>query len=113
MAFLDNLKRTAKNIAQRTGDMVEIQKLNMGISQEKDKIRKIYTEIGEEVYQQFKAGNDLGYTEKCSEITEYEAKIEELQEKQMKLKNSKKCPSCSSEISADTAFCPKCGTNVS
>lgn len=112
MSFLDDLKKAGKNIAQKTGDVVEIQKLNMGISQEKDKIKKVYAEIGEEVYQQFKAGNDLGYADKCNEIEVFVAKAEELQEKLMQLKNSKVCPSCGSEISADTAFCPKCGTKT-
>jgi Zn finger protein HypA/HybF involved in hydrogenase expression len=109
MAFWENLKRTGRNIAQKTGDVVEIQKLNMAISQEKDKIKSLYAEIGEEVYQEFEAGNDLGYTEKCSEIAQYKARIEELQLKQMKLKDTKKCMGCSAEISGDSVFCPKCG----
>jgi len=113
MSFIDNLKRTGKNIAQKTSDVVEIQKLNLAISQEKEKVKKIYSQVGEEVYRQFILGNDLGFSDKCSEIAGYEAKIEELQNKIMNLKNTKKCGGCGAEISDDAAFCPKCGTKAS
>jgi len=112
MNFMDNLKNTMKNLAQKTSDVVEIQKLNLAVSQEKDKVRKIYIQIGEEVYKQFILGNDLGFTDKCNEIAGYEEKIEELKDKIMRLKNAKKCEGCGSEISADAAFCPKCGTKA-
>lgn len=112
MSVLDNIKSTMKNLAQKTSDMVEIQKLNLAVSQEKDKVKKIYAQIGEEVYRQFILGNDLGFTDKCNEIAEYEERIEELGNKIMKLKNSKKCEGCGSEISADAVFCPKCGTRA-
>lgn len=109
MAFLDDLKRATKNIAQKTGDMVEISKLNMSISQEKDKIARIYSDIGKAVYEQYKSGNDVGFADKCDIISEHERKIEELQQKILEIKNVKKCSSCGTEVSVDTAFCPQCG----
>lgn len=109
MAFLDDLKKATKNIAQKTGDMVEISKLNLSISQEKDKINKIYTEIGQAVYEQYKAGNDVGFGDKCAVIVEHQKAIEELQQKILELKNAKKCYSCGAEVSVDVAFCPQCG----
>jgi DNA repair exonuclease SbcCD ATPase subunit len=112
MAFMDDLKKFGKNISQKTSDMVEITKLNSAISQEKEKIRKIYYEIGTAVYEQFKAGNNLGMEEKCSQIAEHEQKIEELQEKILEIKNTGKCPSCGTEVSEDTAFCPQCGAKL-
>ncbi|NLY18629.1 MAG: zinc ribbon domain-containing protein [Clostridiaceae bacterium] len=113
MSFIDNLKSTMKNFAQKTSDVVEVQKLNLAILQEKDQVKKLYTKIGEEVYRQFLLGNDLGFNDKCNEIALLEAKIEEFENKIMKLKNTKKCDGCGSEISADAAFCPKCGTKAS
>lgn len=112
MAFLDDLKKFGKNVAQKSSDMVEITKLNGSISQEKEKIRKTYREIGEAVYEQYKAGNDLGMGEKCSQIGEYEAKIKELEQNILEIKNAMKCPSCGTEVTADTAFCPQCGAKL-
>ena len=112
MAFMDDLKKFGKNISQKTSDMVEVTKLNSAISQEKEKIRKLYYEIGTAVYEQYKAGNYLGMEEKCSQIAEIEQKIEELQQKIQEIKNSKKCPGCGTEVTADTAFCPQCGNKL-
>ena len=88
---------------------MEISKLNLSISQEKDKINKIYSEIGKAVYEQYIAGNDVGFGEKCTVIAEHERKIEELQQKILEIKNVKKCHSCGTEIGKDIAYCPQCG----
>jgi len=110
MSLIDDLKKATRNLAQRTGDIVEVSKLNLSIAQEKEKIAKVYSEIGKAVYEQYKTGKDVGFGDKCAVIAEYERKIEELQQKIMEIKKVKKCPSCGTEVSADTAFCPKCGT---
>lgn len=112
MAFMDDLKKFGKNVAQKSSEMVETTKLNMSISQEKDKINKIYYEMGSAVYEQYKAGNDLGLGEKCMQIVEIEAKIAEFQAKIMELKNSTKCPGCGAEVSTETVFCASCGTKL-
>jgi len=109
MAFLDDIKKAAKSIAMKTGDMVEVSKLNISISQEKDKINKLYTEIGREVYEQYKAGNDAGFGDKCAVIAEHERTIEELRMKIYTLKNIKKCYACGAEVGMDSAYCPQCG----
>ncbi|HEY8499121.1 MAG TPA: zinc-ribbon domain-containing protein [Clostridia bacterium] len=112
MAFMDDLKKFGKNISQKTGDMVEVTKLNSAISQEKEKIRKLYYEIGTAIYEQYKTGNNPEVEEKCAQIAEIEQKIEELQQKIQEIKSSKKCPGCGTEVSTDTAFCPQCGTKL-
>lgn len=112
MAFIDNLKKFGKDVAQKSSDMVETTKLNMSISQEKEKITRLYTEIGSLVYQEFKAGNDVGFGEKCAQIVEMEGKIEELQNKILEIKNAAKCPGCGAEVSAETVFCAQCGAKV-
>lgn len=109
MAFLDDIKKATKTIAQKTGDMVEVSKLTLSISQEKDKINKIYTDIGKAVYEQYKLGNDIGFGDLCSAVEEHERKIDELQQKINEIKNVRKCISCGAEISADTVYCPQCG----
>lgn len=112
MAFMDDLKKFGKNVAQKSSDMVETTKLNMSISQEKEKISKLYHEIGAAVYEQYKLGNDLGLGEKCVLIAEYEAKIEEIQNKVLEIKNAMKCPGCGAEVSAETVFCAQCGYKI-
>lgn len=112
MAFIDNLKKFGKDVAQKSSDMVEVTKLNMSISQEKDKINRLYTEIGSLVYNQYKEGNDVGFGEKCAQIAEIEEKIEGFQKKIQEIKNMAKCPGCGAEINAETVFCAQCGAKV-
>jgi len=112
MAFIDNLKKFGKDVAQKSSEMVETTKLNMSISQEKEKITRLYTEIGSLVYKEYKAGNDVGFGEKCVQIAEAEGKIEELQKKIMEIKNTTKCPGCGAEVSTETVFCAQCGTKI-
>ncbi len=112
MAFMDDLKKFGKNVAQKSSDMVETTKINMSISQEKDKVNKIFYEMGAAVYEQYKAGNDVGLGEQCMQVAEMEAKIAELQAKIMEIKNTAKCPGCGAEVSAETVFCANCGTKL-
>ena len=112
MAFFDDVKKIGKNLAQKSSEMVEVTKINMNISTEKDKIQKIYTQIGEAVYNDFKAGNQVAYAEQCTEIQQIEAVVAELQAKVLELKNELKCPSCGADVTKGVAFCPKCGAKL-
>jgi DNA-directed RNA polymerase subunit RPC12/RpoP len=112
MDFVNELKKFGKNVAQKSSDIIEITKLNMSISQERDKINKLYREIGEAVYQQYKLGNDLGFGDKCGQVFEVESKIEEYQNKIMQIKNLAKCPGCGSEVGTETIYCSYCGAKV-
>ena len=116
MGFFDDVKKSvssaAKTVAQKSSEVVETTKLNMTISQEKEKIEKIYSEVGKAVVEEYKMGNDKGFAEKCEEVKAIEAQIAELQQKVLELKNASKCPGCGAEITTDVAFCPKCGTKL-
>ena len=112
MAFFDDVKKLGKNVAEKGKEAIEITKLNSQIGGEKDKMKDMFTKIGEQVFVSFKAGTDHGFGEWCVQLLEMEAKIDELKNKIMEIKDSTKCPSCGSEVSKETAFCPKCGAKV-
>jgi rubrerythrin len=112
MSFLDDVKKFGKNLTDKGKDIVEITKLNSQISSEKENIKGIYLKIGEQVYQEFKNGTESPYAELCGQIAEIEAKIQELSDKVLELKNALKCPSCGAEVTKENAFCPKCGTKL-
>lgn len=112
MAFFDDVKKLGKNIAEKSKDVVEITKLNGQINSEKDKMKDLYVKIGEQAYINYKNGGESQYTEHCAQIAEIEAKIGELTNKVLEIKNASKCPTCGAEVSKDTAFCSKCGTKV-
>lgn len=103
---------TAKSAVRKSGDIVEVTKLNMSISQEEEKIQKTYSEIGKAVYEAFKNGEDTANAAKelCEQIKAYEDNIKDIKQKVLELKRIKVCPGCSTELDLDIAFCPKCGT---
>lgn len=112
MAFLDDVKKFGKNVADKGKDAIEITKLNSQIGTESSKMNELFVKIGAQVYENFKNGNAGGFEEVCGQVAEIEAKVAELRGKVMELKDSAKCPSCGAEVSKEVAFCPKCGAKV-
>ncbi len=116
MSLFENLKQkvtdTAKVAAKKSGELVEITKLNMSISSEEDKIKKVYSEIGKSVYESFTKGETGAYSKQCEEIETYKETIKQLKQKILDLKDSKVCQSCGTEVAAAVAYCPKCGNKL-
>lgn len=109
--FTKKVTETAKAAAKKSGDLVEVTKLNMNISNEEGKIEKAYEEIGKLVYESFKRGEEVAeaFRGQCELIRSYEEVISEMKQKILELKSVKICPSCGSELALDVAFCSKCG----
>lgn len=112
MAFFDDVKKFSKNIADKSKDVIEIAKLNSQIGTEKDKVKEICLQIGEQVFKAYNPDEPSAYSELCAEIKSINDKIDELSAKVLELKNASKCPSCGAEVTKETAFCSKCGTKV-
>jgi len=116
LSVFDNITKkvtgTAKVAATRANDIVEVTKLNLSISAEEDKIKKLHAELGKVVYDAYKAGEEIGDAFKfyCKRIDEIEKNIEEMKLKILEMKKLKMCPGCGMELEADMAYCPKCGT---
>lgn len=116
MSFFENLSKkvgdTAKAAARKSGDIVEVTKLNMNIGAEEDRIKRKYLEIGKAVYEAYTKDEEIpsSFIELCEKVKGYEKNIEEMRSKIHELKGIKFCPSCEAELEADVAFCPKCGT---
>ncbi len=109
MAFFDDVKRLGKNVADKGKEAIEITKLNSQVNAEKDKMRDMFAKIGEQVFVNYKNGNDQGFGEWCVQMQEAEGRMSALNAQIMEIKNASKCPSCGAEVSNDVAFCPKCG----
>lgn len=115
MSVFNNLTKkvseTAKAAAKKSGDIVEMTKLNMSIGTEEDKIKKTYAEIGKKIYDLFAAGAEIpeDVKEQCEAIGTYEKNIEELKQKILEYKNIKVCASCGFELDSQAMFCSKCG----
>ena len=73
MAFFDKLGDLAKNVGEKTGDMVEITKLNSKISSEKSAIEGLKKQIGECCFNKYREGGiiDEDLVALCRTIVEH------------------------------------------
>ncbi len=101
----------AKTAARKSSDVVEITKLKVSISNEEDKIEKVYAQIGRKVFALYETGETVEEELKkhCEQIVTSKDDIKAMKEQILRLKDVKVCPSCTAELEAEVAYCPKCG----
>ena len=118
MGFFDNLSKKAtetyKNTTDKTNKMAREMKLKSYIGENKNRIERIYTEIGRKVYEKHVEGKtgeiDAYIKPELDEIAEVTRKIENMNAEIRSINNLKLCNKCFAEIGLDSKFCPKCGT---
>ena len=117
MGFFDNLSKKAtetyKNTTDKTSRMAREMKLKSYINENKNKIEKVYTEIGRKVHEMYVRGNTDEIREHIKpELEEIEAitkKIDNMNNEIRAINNIKLCDKCFAEIGLNAKFCPQCG----
>jgi len=134
MAFLDKLNTIAKNVGEKTGDAIEITKLNAKISSEKSAMNELYKQLGEKIYEKYAAGayQDVDMAALFTEVDAHRANIAEAEGKidAIKAENEAKaqaaevqpaekaapagavCPGCGAAVAEGIKFCNQCGTKL-
>ena len=117
MAFFDNLSEMisgkGKEAAEAAKKVAEIANLKGKISGVETEIKKNYRKIGEAYYEAYKAAEvTCEFEEYVQAIRDAKKTVEELTYKLNELKGELECKGCGSQIKAENAFCPKCGTKV-
>jgi predicted RNA-binding Zn-ribbon protein involved in translation (DUF1610 family) len=116
MAFFDNLGKkvgeAAQNAAKKSNEFIEINKLNSSINAEEEIIKKLYIQIGHNVYDNYCSNmeSSANFEALCEEVKEHELIIKNLRMKIVEIKKVKLCDACGHEMDMTTTFCPKCGT---
>ena len=106
MEFFEKLGKKAsetyKSAAEKTNKLASETKLKLKISDNKSKIKDIYTEIGKKVYQKYTLDENLCIKEDIKEelerIDELSNEIKEFERQKLELSDIKQCVNCKNEI---------------
>jgi uncharacterized small protein (DUF1192 family) len=110
MAFFDEVGKFAKTVAGKTGEMVDITRLNSKIGTLKNEISGLKQQIGEHYWSKFEAGApcDPELSGVCDEIKNRMAAIASVEAEIAAIRGS----GAQSAQSAQAAFCPSCGAKL-
>lgn len=129
------LTKLGKNITKTSTDIIKNTKLNMELSSQEEKLKKIYMEIGQKVYEIYSYGGSIGkfFDEKYIEMLEIEKDINLIKQKIEQNKNSSAnvkiqelskqldveenkdiivCSNCNEKNDVKNNFCIKCGRTL-
>ena len=117
MGFFDDLSKKAsetyKNTAEKTNKLTREMKLKSLINDDKNKIEKIYAEIGKKIYEKHIREENIDIkselAEECAKIDAYSKEIEDMNMEMLTLKDLRLCKKCAAQISINAKFCPSCG----
>jgi len=125
MELFDKLGAFARNAADRTGDMVEVSRINRRIAGEQKKILEAMSRLGDHCWGLYAAGETLeeGAAAICAEIQAIqdgidamEKEIEAIRADQTPLTGEAPepalCPSCGGACEAGDRFCQWCGKEL-
>lgn len=108
--FFDKIKKTAGNVSRNTSNQLQTAKLKLKMDSVGKNKAKVFTQLGEVIYNQFKDGAEFQNCEEILDsISSYEDEITKIQEEIDGLNAANKCTSCEKEIEEGTKFCPFCG----
>ena len=126
MAFLNKIGEMAKNVGDKTGDMIEVGKLNSRVSEAERRIVEKKREIGEYCWARYIANIQLDpeVAKLCAAIKEDEALIAKTQAEIRSIKADKaaapvvveagllRCQQCGTGNPEGTKFCQECGAKL-
>ena len=124
MAFFDKLGEIAKNVSDKTSEMIEVNKYNQKITSERAKVYEAKGRLGSYYWDRFCAGEQLEPEAAiiCAEITALNESINSLQAELEAYKASEAaaapaqlscvCPSCQAPNDPQSKFCKSCGAKM-
>ena len=107
--------KITKTVAGKTGNIVDVTKLNLALSDTERKIAALNEKIGEMVYAKYLEGalTSDEYEELCKEIDAFKTEQEDIKAQIADLKNAITCPECGINNDKGSEFCSKCGAKLS
>jgi RNA polymerase subunit RPABC4/transcription elongation factor Spt4 len=108
------VSKGTKVVSQKSGELLEVTKIRLDMASEKDKIRKLYEEIGKAVYNSHKDGvrREAEIEANCQLIDEIQYKIRRLNQKIVQIKGGSLCKRCGEVVGSNQRYCHGCGREL-
>jgi uncharacterized protein YpuA (DUF1002 family) len=108
----DKIVSTGAEVSQKAKEVSQVVSLKNKIHTEEGKITQLYQNIGQKFFEDHKDDEDAAYAEDIRSIIAAKEGIRTLKEQINEINGTGTCPQCNETISADAAFCPKCGAKI-
>ncbi len=107
----DEAAKLAHQMVDKTNNLMTQTKIGFAVGETEDKIKEIYTNMGEKVYNRYTEGTLLCecMRESCEKLDELMEELADLKEKLSEVKNSVKCEKCGESNPKTACYCAKCG----
>lgn len=109
------LERTKDTVVEKGMEAARTAKIKLSIADEKSKLKKAYTQIGELVYDYH--ATDTDHEDEISEKIELcdsiKDAIADLEAQLVNTTNKVKCQSCGASNDVNSLYCKKCGERLS
>ncbi|MBQ3225515.1 MAG: zinc ribbon domain-containing protein [Clostridia bacterium] len=109
--IFSNIKKSAASAVKKSGELLEITKTKMAISDTKSELKSNFAVLGKLVYEAQK--NEKDFSDEAEEIIwEIDELYEVLEAREARLAaltNQKVCPDCGKVCEKEAAFCSRCG----
>ncbi len=116
MGFFDNLGKsvttTGRSTIQKTKEMADISKLNSQITENNNRIVRLYTEIGEKYCTLHADDAEPQLANLVDAVVKMRQEIDSWNDQIQSLRGLTKCPNCGKVIPKNMVFCSGCGKRV-
>lgn len=113
--ILSDLKQTFHTAVKKSGELVDLTKAKLAVSDTKNNIQSCYAKLGELAYLTAKGEEVPAESAEnlVAEIDGLKAVLTEQEAKVADLSNKKVCTDCGKACPIESAFCPACGNPFS
>ncbi len=112
--FVGKARQAADGAGKKAGEIVELSRLKISISQIRSDIDRLYQKLGQAVYQirGTDCDNEAYIQDLCEKLDARHGDLKEAEDKLASLKRSAPCPFCGSENSNQSVYCSQCGARL-
>lgn len=116
MAFWDHISQKASETTgkavQKAKDLSDVARLNAAISEEENKIRELYYQIGKLYSAMHMQDAEPAFADLVAAVAEANNKIVCCKQQILDIKGVISCPRCGAEVAVGSAFCSACGSPI-